>query len=144
MFGSKDRRSLRADVTDGAVFAVLNMANAYVPGGAYIEGAPAQEENMFRRSDCHFAVDSAEMNSSEFYLPEMTALLNGEKGTVYLDTEQPRICIRGAEDRDVSDLGYPWLPNDEIFPFFELRAAARDYRARFGHGLLGPIVPMGE
>jgi Uncharacterized protein conserved in bacteria (DUF2263) len=40
----------------GACFAVLNMANAYVPGGAYVEGAVAQEENMFRRTDCHFHV----------------------------------------------------------------------------------------
>jgi hypothetical protein len=38
----------------GVCFAVLNMANAYVPGGAYVEGAIAQEENMFRRTDCHF------------------------------------------------------------------------------------------
>lgn len=38
----------------GACFAVLDMANAYGPGGAYREGAPAQEENLFRRTDCHF------------------------------------------------------------------------------------------
>ena len=31
----------------GVCFAVLNMANAFVPGGAYVEGAMAQEENMF-------------------------------------------------------------------------------------------------
>ncbi|HEU4410187.1 MAG TPA: poly(ADP-ribose) glycohydrolase domain-containing protein, partial [Polyangiaceae bacterium] len=40
----------------GETFAVLNMANAFVAGGAYVEGAVAQEENMFRRTDCHFAV----------------------------------------------------------------------------------------
>ena len=40
----------------GETFAVLNMANAYFPGGGYDEGMPAQEENMFRRTDCHFAV----------------------------------------------------------------------------------------
>ena len=34
-------------VTHGRCFAVLNMANAYVPGGAYVEGAIAQK-NMFR------------------------------------------------------------------------------------------------
>ena len=33
----------------GHIFACLNMANAYVPGGGYVEGMPAQEENMFRR-----------------------------------------------------------------------------------------------
>ncbi len=31
--------------------AVLNMANRHVPGGGVIEGAGAQEENLFRRSD---------------------------------------------------------------------------------------------
>ena len=29
----------------GTPFAVLNMANAYIPGGGYVEGCPAQEEN---------------------------------------------------------------------------------------------------
>ena len=40
----------------GTTFAVLNMANAFLPGGRYVEGATAQEENMFRRSDCHFYI----------------------------------------------------------------------------------------
>ncbi|HMQ21561.1 MAG TPA: DUF2263 domain-containing protein, partial [Planctomycetota bacterium] len=44
----------------GERFAVLNMANAYVPGGAYVEGAIAQEENMFRRTDCHLRIDPNE------------------------------------------------------------------------------------
>ena len=41
---------------DGVCFAVLNMANAFVPGGAIVEGTAAQEENMFRRTDCHFQI----------------------------------------------------------------------------------------
>ena len=40
--------TLKVTKTYGVRFAVLNMANAYVPGGAYVEGAIAQEENMFR------------------------------------------------------------------------------------------------
>lgn len=108
----------------GVCFAVLNMANAYTPGGAYVEGAIAQEENMFRRTDCHFNVASAER-----YDDETTRLLSARDGRVYLDTTSPRVCIRGAEDRAAPDLGYPWLSDDEVFPFFELRAAARDLRA---------------
>ena len=36
----------------GECFAVLNMANAYLFGGGYAHGQVAQEENMFRRTDC--------------------------------------------------------------------------------------------
>jgi hypothetical protein len=32
---------------------------------------------------------------------------------------------RGSSE---ADLGYPWLADDEIFPFFELRASAQDLR----------------
>lgn len=94
-----------------------------------MEGAPAQEENMFRRTDCHFHVCDKEYdNLRDRYLPEMTQLISAENGLVYLDTNYPRICIRGSENRSRHDLGYPWLPEHEVFPFFELRAAAQDLR----------------
>ena len=113
----------------GEIFAVLNMANAYVPGGGYVEGMPAQEENMFRRTDCHFSITSAEIVPSiERYLPEKTDLLNATHGRVYLDADVPRVCIRGAEDRQRPDLGYEWLSDEDVFPFYELRAAAKDLR----------------
>jgi hypothetical protein len=113
----------------GICFAVLNMANAHVPGGAYVEGAIAQEENMFRRTDCHFRIDDRQYDASrDRYRPEMTELLTARRGSVYLDTDRARVCIRGREDRARSDLGYPWLTEDQVFPFFELRAAARDLR----------------
>jgi hypothetical protein len=116
-------------VKHGQCFAVLNMANAYVPGGAYVEGAIAQEENMFRRTDCHFRIREDQYDStSDRYHPQMTKLLSAEEGAVYLDVEQPRVCIRGPEDRSRADLGYDWLPENEVFPFFELRAAAQDLR----------------
>lgn len=113
----------------GECFAAHNMANAYVPGGAYVEGAAAQEENMFRRTDCHFRIDYREYDRDlDRYRPEMTRLVSGEDGVVYLDTMRPRVCIRGPEDRSRADLGYDWLPENEIFPFFELCAAAQDLR----------------
>jgi len=58
----------------------------------------------------------------------MTRLLSAQDGRVYLDVQHPRVFIRGAEDRSRIDLGYSWLPEDEVFPFFELRAAAHDLR----------------
>jgi hypothetical protein len=121
----------------GVCFAVLNMANAHVPGGAYVEGAAAQEENMFRRTDCHFRVGDEEFDRQrDRYHRGMTRLLSALDGRVYLDTERPRVCLRGAEDRSRSDLGYPWLSSDDVFPFLELRAAAQDLRdgARFDLG----------
>lgn len=116
----------------GKCFAVLNMANAYSPGGGYVEGHPAQEENMFRRTDCHFSVTSEEYDAeNDCYWPVYTAMISGMCGFVYLDTEKPRVCIRGPEAPRT--MWYPWLPDDEVFPFFEMRSAAEDLRdgARF-------------
>ncbi len=121
--------TLRCTRTHGVRFAVLNMANAYVPGGAYVEGAIAQEENMFRRTDCHFRVDADDYDEArDRYVPAMTSLLSAQRGAVYLDIDRPRVCVRGPEDRDRQDLGYEWLRPDEIFTFFELRASAQDLR----------------
>ena len=114
----------------GQIFAVLNMANAYVPGGGYVEGLVAQEENMFRRTDCHFSLDREKIINlkTERYRPAMTTLLNAGEGRVYLDTTTPRVCVRGAEKRDGGEESYRWLADDELFLFYELRAAAVDLR----------------
>jgi len=110
-------------------FAVLNMANAYIPGGGYVEGMAAQEENMFRRTDCHFQITSVEYDkSNDRYTPAMTELISAKYGVVYLDKEHPRVCIRGPENRQKDNLGYEWLAEDEVFPFYELRASAQDLR----------------
>jgi len=117
----------------GVCFAVLNMANAYRPGGGYTSGASAQEENMIRRTDCHFALDRKEMTTREnklIYSDKFTDLINGKNGRVYLDIKNPRVCIRGSENFNASNLGYELLPNDEIFPFYELRAAAVNLKGR--------------
>ncbi|MEM1309319.1 MAG: poly(ADP-ribose) glycohydrolase domain-containing protein [Cyanobacteria bacterium P01_H01_bin.153] len=113
----------------GVCFAVLNMANAFVPGGAYVEGAVAQEENMYRRTDCHFYIGEDEYSADrDRYYPAVTQLLSAKEGRVYLDVARPRVCIRGSEDRSRNDLGYRWLSDDQVFPFYELRASAQDLR----------------
>jgi hypothetical protein len=122
----------------GVCFASLNMANAYGPGGGYTDGMVAQEENMFRRTDCHFAIIRKNfmlLDGSEQYTSEQSDLINGVNGRVYLDTDHPRVCIRGPEKRDLRNLGYDWLSDDNIFPFYELRAAAVDlwYGEKYNH-----------
>ena len=112
----------------GKTFAVLNMANAYVAGGGYLEGMVSQEENMFRRTDCHFSIDESHLaEDGRIYQPDMTARIEGESGRVYFDLAEPRVCVRGPEVVGRME-GYEWLRDDEVFPFYELRAAARDYR----------------
>lgn len=124
----------------GKIFAVLNMANAYHFGGAYTGGASAQEENMFRRTDCHFhdeLLGPGNGGKGRKYPEDSSALINGEGGRVYLG-ERPCVCIRGKEQLSkpfkeierAEELGYKWLPDDEVFPFLELRAAALDLRSR--------------
>lgn len=125
----------------GKTFAVLNMANAYSPGGGYLTGCAAQEENMFRRTDCHFSLlDNA-------YTQADTALINAQNGIVYLDIDHPRVCVRGRElarsrDRISSPDDYKWLAESEIFPFYELRSAALDRRGEVDRW--GVMLPMRE
>jgi len=59
------------------------------------------------------------------YSDAMHRLVSGTDGRVYLDTS-PRVCIKGAEERD--GLGYGLLADEDVFPFFELRSAAVDMR----------------
>jgi hypothetical protein len=115
----------RATRETGICHAALNMANAWLPGGRYIEGTSAQEENVFRRTDCHFTIDASVYDAhTDRYLPAVSDLLNAKSGRVMLDTARPRVCFRGPEEPDAPALGYALLPEDEVFPFFELRAAA--------------------
>lgn len=114
----------------GEIYAVLNMANAYGPGGGYLEGMIAQEENMFRRTDCHFSISDEDMDSKEEYIQKMTDLINGKNGLVYLDVDDPRVCIKGPEKLKAGGVvsGYEDLAQEDYFLFFELRSAADDLR----------------
>ena len=128
----------------GTTFACLKMTNPYsYPGGTYNLGGSGQEENMFRRTDCHFRISRLNLeragpeNSNYWkywkYNQEQTDYINGMGGAghdqVYLstDTKHPRICIKGAETFSTT-LGYELLDDEDIFPFYELRCAPIDRR----------------
>jgi len=114
----------------GQKVAVLNFANANCFGGGVRGGAGAQEENMFRRTDCYCSKKPNETDQHDMYVPAHTELLNARHGRVYLDTDQHRVCVRDQEEELQGDLGYRFLAQSEIFPFIELRAAAKDLRRR--------------
>jgi hypothetical protein len=127
------------------------MASAVYPGGSYNLGGSGQEENMFRRTNCHFTVnreDLREIPKEELtdieqgaaysqaywhYNSDLKDLIEGKNKLVYLDKDNPRICIKGAETVS-DDLGYSVLANDEIFSFYEMRCAPLDRR--------DPLPPM--
>lgn len=130
--------TLEATKEFGEVFACLNMANEETFGGGYVAGTAAQEENMFRRTDCHFSHPKLLKESKEIplessillrteYNTEEIALISSFSGECYLDLK-PRICIKDKEKREEEDFGYGLLKEEEIFCFYELRSAALDLK----------------
>ncbi|VVC75446.1 hypothetical protein AQUSIP_07360 [Aquicella siphonis] len=108
----------------GEIYAVLNMANAYFVGGAFLDGGGAQEENMFARTSCsnHILAEGSHIyldkNNVYRYKPEMTDLINAKTRMtpdelarlsaicgkiidhaykVHMDTQEPEVCFRGPE-----------------------------------------------
>ena len=52
----------------GERVAVLNMANAYTPGGGFRAGCGAQEENLHRRSDLHLFLEDRRVRVQRHFL----------------------------------------------------------------------------
>ena len=77
-------------VQQGKTVAVLNMANAWIPGGGFRTGRGAQEENLHRRTD---AFRFLEQQRENYPIPEDACLVSAEV-----------TVLRGAE----AD-GYPFL-----------------------------------
>jgi hypothetical protein len=70
-----------------------------------VEGAVAQEENMFRRTDCHFRISEDEYDARlDRYLPEITRLLSAEDGLVILTKPLAKYLTRlGRRGCDVGE-----------------------------------------
>ena len=122
-----------------SIFACLNMANSGKPGGGYEHGAAGQEENMFRRTNCHFSIDRStdielDANKTSYiYKQNMQYLISAKNDITYLDVTNPRICIKDKETWKITDgntekgtqnIGYIELSDDKKFLFYELRCAA--------------------
>lgn len=118
----------------GTTFAVLNTANKSRPGAFYELGYEGQEADMYRRTDCHFSLSSAVIQIDHgreyaLYLPEHVDLITATNGEVYLDTDNPRICLRGpsngthTESSETYQIDNEWLLDRDFFLFYELRAA---------------------
>ncbi|CAF1391284.1 unnamed protein product [Adineta steineri] len=104
---------------------LLNMANAYSPGGGYRKGDGAQEENIFRRSDYYRSLDielDAGQPTSRFYCTskcQLEQLTNNQK--MYPMDEYGAIYTSGLTVfRQPEDTGYAFMEQ----PMFNVCAIA--------------------
>lgn len=116
--------AMQLTITYGETYGILNMANAYIFGGGFLDGCSAQEENMYERTTCsNHVIEEAEHlyldeHNTYLYKMEMSDLINAYtpmtadelaqlskiRGTIiqqaykiHIDTKEPEICFRGPE-----------------------------------------------
>jgi len=113
----------------GAAYVVLNMANAYSPGGG--PGCAAQEENMHQRSTASVEYgleEGLEMSVERLLYPPEYRKPLGETAHI---RERPRCLFKGAIvylDDGMIDVAHSFKRIRAV-PFYELRSAAVDTRA---------------
>lgn len=115
-------------ITDGAVYVVLNMANAYVPGGG--AGCAAQEENMHQRSTAsvEYGLETGlEMSVRRLLNPPRYDKPLGEGAHI---RKRPRCLFKSPAVYLDDGMIDPALSFQRIraIPFYELRSAAIDTR----------------
>jgi hypothetical protein len=116
--------------TYGERFGVLNMANAFTIGGGYLKGASAQEENLFRRTTIPLEIEETHRrpDNPKRYTTALSNLIEANAGFVYIPAI-PSVCFRSSELHSKGNVqGYNFLPNDQIFDFWEIRSSAVDVK----------------
>jgi len=87
---------------------VLNMADRHNPGGGVINGAGAQEENIFRRSNLYVSLYQFVDYCKQYNIQRNTAFnypLNRDTGGIY---SQAVTIFRGSEANGYCLLSYPY------------------------------------
>jgi len=108
---------------NGAIYALLNMANKEFIGSHYETGYIDQEETIWNRTSCHFSVKNSDRKQDDFtkYNEELSQLIDCndsiKSDEVYLDMNWPRTCILKSDKT--------YLSQENYFPFWELRSAAQ-------------------
>ncbi|MGE3597511.1 MAG: TIGR02452 family protein [Dehalococcoidia bacterium] len=101
----------RAIATPECVPAVLNMANRRNPGGGVHDGAGAQEENLFRRSNAFCSLYQFVDYASDYSVPRNEGAsypIPRESGAIY----SPGVTVfRSAETTGYALLGHPYRVN---------------------------------
>lgn len=96
---------------------VLNMANAEHPGGGYLSGAGAQEENLCRRSAYCLALEAPEPLYGLIRQRKRDHYPLGDEDGLYT----PNVLVLRASE----DAGYGWLPHPRYLSFVAVAAIDR-------------------
>jgi len=99
-FNCAQQLLMRGIAASSKEIAVLSMASDYEPGGGFLKGARAQEEELARRSDLYIALtEKTSSPTNSFYPLEKDCLLYSENVTVFRMDAANRYEILREQDR---------------------------------------------